>query len=281
MKSKRAIIMLALSVLLGIAAVLLAARWMGQQAASDKTTVLVASRDMELGQAITPTMLESVPWPKGAVPTGAFDDPKKLEGRVVRVSIFKGEPVLSPKLAPEGTKAGLDSVIKEGHRAITVKVNEVVGVAGFLAPGSYVDLLVNFRDERDKPMSRVVLERIMVLAIAQEAQRPDETKPRVVNAVTLEVTPEQAEKIDLARNIGTLSLILRNQVDTVDAATEGIRQQDLFAAATPPPVAASAPAPVKKVVRRAPAKPVAAKPVDESSGRVEVIRGLQKATADF
>jgi pilus assembly protein CpaB len=281
MKSKRAIIMLALSVLLGIAAVLLAARWMGQQAASDKTTVLVASRDMELGQAITPTMLESVPWPKGAVPTGAFDDPKKLEGRVVRVSIFKGEPVLAPKLAPEGTKAGLDSVIKAGHRAITVKVNEVVGVAGFLAPGSYVDLLVNFRDEKDKPMSRVVLERIMVLAIAQEAQRPDETKPRVVNAVTLEVTPEQAEKIDLARNIGTLSLILRNQVDTQDGATTGVHQQDLFAAAAPPPVVASAPAPVKKVVRRAPAKPVPAKPVEEPKDRVEVIRGLQKATADF
>ncbi|MDI1244345.1 MAG: Flp pilus assembly protein CpaB [Rhodoferax sp.] len=281
MKSKRAIIMLSLSVLLGIAAVLLAARWMGQQAASDKTTVLVASRDMDLGQAITATMLESVPWPKGAVPTGAFDDPKKLEGRVVRISIFKGEPVLAPKLAPEGTKSGLDSVIKEGHRAITIKVNEVVGVAGFLAPGSFVDLLVNFRDERDKPMSRVVLERIMVLAIAQEAQRPDETKPRVVNAVTLEVTPDQAEKIDLARNIGTLSLILRNQVDTLDAATEGVQQKDLFAAAAPTPVVASAPAPVKKVVRRAPAKPVASKPVDESSGRVEVIRGLQKATADF
>jgi pilus assembly protein CpaB len=280
MKSKRAIIMLTLSVLLGIAAVLLAARWMGQQAASDKTTVLVASGDMELGQAITPAMLHSVPWPKGAVPTGAFDDPKKLEGRVVRISIFKGEPVLAPKLAPEGTKAGLDSVIKEGHRAITVKVNEVVGVAGFLAPGSYVDLLVNFRDEQDKPMSRVVLERIMVLAIAQEAQRPDETKPRVVNAVTLEVTPEQAEKIDLARNIGTLSLILRNQIDTQDAATDGVRQQNLFTAEAPVPVA-SAPAPVKKVVRRAAPKPVAAKPVEEPRDRVEVIRGLQKATADF
>ncbi|MDO9145789.1 Flp pilus assembly protein CpaB [Rhodoferax sp.] len=281
MKSKRAIIMLALSVLLGIAAVLLAARWMGQQAASDKTTVLVASRDMELGQAITPTMLESVPWPKGAVPTGAFDDPKKLEGRVVRISIFKGEPVLAPKLAPEGTKAGLDSVIKEGHRAITVKVNEVVGVAGFLAPGSFVDLLVNFRDEKDKPMSRVVLERIMVLAIAQEAQRPDETKPRVVNAVTLEVTPEQAEKIDLARNIGTLSLILRNQVDTQDGATTGVHQQDLFAAPAPVAVVASAPAPVKKVVQRAKPRPVPAKPVEEPKDRVEVIRGLQKATADF
>jgi len=282
MKSKRAIIMLTLSVLLGIAAVLLAARWMGQQAASDNTTVLVASRDMELGQAITPTMLQTVPWPKSAMPEGAFDDVKKVEGRVVRISIFKGEPVLAPKLAPEGTKAGLDSVIKAGHRAITVKVNEVVGVAGFLAPGSFVDLLVNFRDERDQPMSRVVLERIMVLAIAQEAQRPDESKPRVVNAVTLEVTPEQAEKIDLARNIGTLSLILRNQVDTVDAATDGVRQQNLFAPGTPAPVAmASAPAPVKKVVRRAPAKPVAAKPAEEPKDRVEVIRGLQKATADI
>lgn len=280
MKSKRAIIMLTLSVLLGIAAVMLAARWMGQQAASDKTTVLVASRDMDLGQAITPTMVQSVPWPTGAVPAGFFDDPKKLEGRVVRISIFKGEPVLAPKLAPEGTKAGLDSVIKAGHRAITVKVNEVVGVAGFLAPGSYVDLLVNFRDERDKPMSRVVLERIMVLAIAQEAQRPDESKPRVVNAVTLEVTPEQAEKIDLARNIGTLSLILRNQIDTQDAATDGVRQQDLFAAETPAPVA-SAPAPVKVAVRRAKPKPVAAKAVEEPKDRVEVIRGLQKATADF
>lgn len=282
MKSKRAIIMLTLSVLLGIAAVLLAARWMGQQAASDNTTVLVASHDMELGQAITPTMLQTVPWPKGAVPEGAFDDVKKVEGRVVRISIFKGEPVLAPKLAPEGTKAGLDSVIKAGHRAITVKVNEVVGVAGFLAPGSFVDLLVNFRDERDQPMSRVVLERIMVLAIAQEAQRPDESKPKVVNAVTLEVTPEQAEKIDLARNIGTLSLILRNQIDTVDAATDGVRQQNLFAAEAPVPMAvASAPAAVKKVVRRAPAKPLAAKPAEEPRDRVEVIRGLQKANADF
>jgi pilus assembly protein CpaB len=284
MKSKRAIIMLTLSVLLGIAAVLLAARWMGQQAASDNTTVLVASSDMDLGQAITPTMLQSVQWPKGAVPAGAFDDPKKLEGRVVRISIFKGEPVLAPKLAPEGTKAGLDSVIKAGHRAITVKVNEVVGVAGFLAPGSYVDLLVNFRDERDKPMSRVVLERIMVLAIAQEAQRPDESKPRVVNAVTLEVTPEQAEKIDLARNIGTLSLILRNQIDTQDAATGGVRQQNLFAAEAPAPVPASSAAPVRRVVQRAKPEPVAAKPAasaEATSSRVEVIRGLQKATADF
>ena len=289
MKSKRAIIMLALSVLLGIAAVLLAARWMGQQASGDSTTVLVATRDLALGQAITAPMLQAIAWPTGALPAGAFNDPKKIEGRVVRSSIFKGEPVLAPKLAPEGTKAGLDSIIKEGSRAITVKVNEVVGVAGFLAPGSYVDLLVNIKDDSDNPMSRLVLERIMVLAIAQEAQRPDESKPKVVNAVTLEVTPEQAEKIDLARNIGTLSLILRNQVDTKDAATVGVRRQNLFTKEAPALVVtlAGAPATPAKVVapvRRAGPRPTTAKPVapaEESGARVEVIRGTQKSTAEF
>ena len=286
MKSKRAIIMLTLSVLVGIAAVLLAGRWMGQQSAGDKTTVLVATRDLDLGQAITAPMLQSIAWPTGALPAGAFNDPKKLEGRVVRSSIFKGEPVLAPKLAPEGAKAGLDSVIKEGQRAITVKVNEVVGVAGFLAPGSYVDLLVNIKDDRDNQISRLVLERIMVLAIAQEAQRPDESKPRVVNAVTLEVTPEQAEKIDLARNIGTLSLILRNQVDTVDAATDGVRRQNLFGKEAPAPVVAAAPAVVKVAapVRRTKPRAVASKPVapaEVDGTRIEMIRGLQKASAAF
>lgn len=285
MKSTRAIIMLLLSVLAGIAAVLLAARWMGQQAAGSQTRVLVATRDLELGQAITPVMLQDIAWPTGTLPNGSFSDPKKLEGRVVRSSIFKGEPILLPKLAPEGTKAGLDSVIKDGRRAITVKVNEVVGVAGFLAPGSFVDLLVNIKEDRENSISKVVLERIMVLAVAQESNRADETKPKVVNAVTLEVTPEQAEKIDLARNIGTLSLMLRNQVDMKESATVGVRRNDLLLAkddkASASTQVAAAPAPVKKAapVRRAAPRSVASS--DQAGGRVEVIRGVQKSISDF
>lgn len=286
MKSTRAIIMLILSVVAGIAAVLLAARWMGQQAMGSQTRVLVATRDLELGQAITPVMLQDIAWPSGTLPNGSFSDPKKLEGRVVRSSIFKGEPILVPKLAPEGTKAGLDSVIKDGRRAITVKVNEVVGVAGFLAPGSYVDLLVNIRDDRENPLSQIVLERIMVLAVAQESNRGDETKPKVVNAVTLEVTPMEAEKIDLARNIGTLSLMLRNQVDLKDNATAGARRNDLFArdGKAPTPVAAAvvpvkAAAPVRRAAPRQKPLPVAL--ADQAGGRVEVIRGVQKSTTDF
>jgi pilus assembly protein CpaB len=302
MQSKRAIVMLVLSMLAGVVAVVLASRWMGQQAGADRSTVLVATADLELGQAITPQMLQPVAWPSAAQPVGAFNDSKKLEGRVVRTSIYKGEPVLEPMLAPEGTKAGLDSIIKAGQRAITVKVNEVVGVAGFLAPGSFVDLLVNIKDERDKAISRVVLERIMVLAVAQEARRPDETKARVVNAVTLEVTPGQAEKIDLARNVGTLSLMLRNQVDTQDESTTGVTRHELFAddaAAVPPALGVlRTAAPAKPVVRRpSPPRP-ASKPAPSASttrpsawatpaaapasaASVEVIRGLQSSTASF
>ncbi len=300
MKSTRAIIMLVLSVVAGLAAVVLAARWMGQQSAGNQTRVLIATRDLELGQAITPIMLQDIAWPSGTLPDGSFNDPKKLEGRVVRSNIFKGEPILMPKLAPEGTKAGLDSVIKDGRRAITVKVNEVVGVAGFLAPGSYVDLVVNIRDDRENPVSKIVLERIMVLAVAQEAHRPDESKPKVVNAVTLEVTPDQAEKIDLARNIGTLSLMLRNQVDMKNSSTAGARRTDLFALedkVAPVVAAAPAPAPAKKAapVRRAAPSPVPAPapaptpvaapaniaPPEPAVVRVEVIRGVQKTSTNF
>ena len=280
MQSKRALIMLVLSVLAGLAAVLLAARWMGQQAAGEKSSVLVATRDLELGQAITAQMLQPIAWPAGNQPEGSFNDAKLLEGRVVRAGIYKGEPVLEPKLAPEGTKAGLDSVIKPGHRAITVKVNEVVGVAGFLAPGSYVDLLVNISDDREKSISRVVLERIMVLAVAQEANRPDNSKARVVNAVTLEVLPEQAEKIDLARNVGTLSLMLRNQVDVEGTPTAGITRKELFDDAEPvkPTVVT---APQAAPVRRAAPRPAAPRVITEAASTVEVIRGTQKSSSNF
>jgi len=277
MKSRRALIMLVLSILAGVAAVLLAARWLGEQAASTNTRVVVATRDLELGQPIQAAMLQEIAWPATAVPAGAFKEAKQLEGRVIRTSVFKGEPVLEPKLAPVGTKGGLDSVIKEGNRAMTVRVNEVVGVAGFLVPGSYVDLLVNIRDDKANTISKIVLERILVLAVAQEANR-DETKPKVVNAVTLEVTPEQAEKIDLARNVGTLSLVLRNQIDLKDATTEGARREDLLAkepkpTASAPVVAKAAPRPAKRVVRA---------PVQtEQPERVEMIRGIQKANSDF
>ena len=290
---KRAIVMLILSLFAGVVSVLLAARWMGQQAAEKTVQIVVARSNLLQGQALGAATLITSPWPAANVPEGAFNDTKPLEGRVVRAPVYKGEPILQVKLAPVGTKAGLDSVIADGKRAITVKVNEVYGVAGFLQPGSYVDLLVNLRDKQDQTLSRIVLERVLVLAVAQNTDRPEEGKARVVNAVTLEVTPEQAEKIDLARSIGTLSLVLRNQVDMKTAGTDGAQRKDLFSketmalvAETPAPakaapVPAKAPPARKSAPRAVAASAAPAQQRSESTEKVEVIRGLQKATSDF
>lgn len=290
MRSTRAIVMILLSLLAGVVAVILAAKWVGQEAAQNTTPVIVAMRDLELGAPLTPAMVQEVPWPTGAVPAGSFSDLKKLEGRVVRSPMYKGEPVLEPKLAPEGTKGGLTSIIPAGKRAISVKVNEVVGVAGFALPGSYVDIMVNTMDNKDSKNNRekeavsiIVLKRILVLAVAQEANR-DETKPKVVSAVTLEVTPEEAEKIDLARSIGSLSLVLRNSIDQQDTETTGIRLDDLLgkgkAAPIVVPVAARAVASQRQVVKPRTITATAAPPPPVVT-TVEVIRGIQKANSEF
>lgn len=277
MRGSRAVIMLVLALVAGLAAVVLAARWLSQQTATGTESVIVASREVNLGTALNATMLEVVPWPSGAVPTGAFRNLAELDGRVLLTSVQRGEPILESRLAPIGTRGGLSAVIPEGKRAITVRVNEVVGVAGFALPGNYVDVMVNTQDEKEKPISKIVLERILVLAVAQEASR-DDTKPRVVNAVTLEVSPEQAERLDLARSVGTLSLVLRNQIDNNSAATEGITKRELLGQTPPPepPVAAApAPAPAPKprprIVRQPPKQPET----------VEVIRGVQRSSAQF
>ncbi len=239
MRNPRAIAMLAVSLLLGLLAAVLAANWLQQRAVAGNK-VVVAAVDIQLGSRLNAQMLTTADWPAGSVPPGAFTDVKKLDGRVVKATLLRGEPVVESKLAPVGTAGGLSAVIADGYRAITVRVNDVIGVAGFALPGNYVDIIVNTQDSsnlrRDSQISKIVLQHILVLAVAQETSR-DETKPRVVNAVTLEVTPEQAEKIDLARNIGTLSLVLRNQMDTTKTRVPGVMKPELLdtTSESPPP----------------------------------------------
>lgn len=271
MKNTRPYMMITFSILAGIIAVVLGARWLASQSSMSTQQVVVAARDIDLGSSLDASMLQVVRWPASSLPTGTIGEISQLDTRVVRTSVLRGEPLVEGKLAPLGTKGGLSAVIGSGKRAITVKVNEVIGVAGFALPGNYVDVLVNIRDDRDKPVSKIVLERILVLAVAQEAGR-DETKPKVVSAVTVEVSPEQAERLDLARSIGSLSLALRNQIDRDQVQTAGVRQADLLQVALvteAPPLPKTTPRPVKR-------SPVA-RPVE----RVEVIRGVQKSTTDF
>jgi pilus assembly protein CpaB len=277
--------MMAVAVVLASGAVVVAARWINAQASGATNKVAVALVDISLGARLSPEMVRMVDWPTSAIPPGAFTDAKQVDTRVARTSIQRGEPVMEGKLAPPGTTGGLSAVVAEGKRAMTVRVNDVVGVAGFALPGNFVDILVNTQGEgaknnstKDPTISKIVLERILVLAVAQESSR-DETKPKVVNAVTLELTPDQAEKLDLARSVGTLSLVLRNQIDPKPVNTGGATKTTLLdVKVVPEPeaktVAAPKPRPrpvVKHVAVRAPA----------AGEHVEVIKGLDRSTQQF
>jgi len=223
----RPLLLIALSIVVGIGAVAIALNWIAQRTDVASTKVVVASRDLAFGTQLREGMLEVIDWPASGTLKDPVAEPKQIYQRVINTSILRGEPVLAGKLAALGEKGGLSALLHEGSRAVTVKVNEIVGVAGFALPGNYVDVMVNATDKSGKVISKIVLERILVLALAQDAST-SETKPRLVNAVTLEVTPRQAEHIDLARSVGTLSLVLRSQVDTGHVNTSGASMEDLF-----------------------------------------------------
>ena len=291
MRNRRALIMIVAAIMLGLAAVFVAARWINAQGAGSTNKVAVALVDISLGGPLTPEMVRMVEWPANAMPPGAITDAKLIDTRVARTSIQRGEPIMEAKLAPPGTKGGLSAVVADGKRAMTVRVNDVVGVAGFALPGNFVDILVNTQEEgiktnanKDQTISKIVLERILVLAIAQESNR-DETKPKVVNAVTLELTPEQAEKLDLARSVGTLSLVLRNQIDPSPVNTGGATKTSLLDSKAVPIAEPEKQivAPVARVARTP--RPAVRRPAvvraPASEQRVELIKGLDRNTQQF
>jgi len=286
MRNTRALIMMVAAVIAGLGAVIIGARWLSQQATSSANKLVVAGSDIDLGSRLTPAMLKAVEWPAGSMPKGAFANPADLDSRVLRTSVLSGEPVLESKLAPMGSKGGLSAVVAEGKRAMTVRVNDVVGVAGFALPGNYVDIIVNTQEEgaqgqnKDQTISKIVLEHILVLAVAQEVGR-DETKPKVVSAVTVEVTPDQAEKLDLARSVGTLSLMLRNQVDLKMAGTDGATKAKLLNTPAEPIVTAQAEPAKPPVVKRKPVAVAAAPQPAPRTNCVEVIRGITRTSECF
>ena len=289
MSNYRSIIMFIIALVAAIGAVFIASKWLHQRSAQ-VNQVAVATQVINMGQKLNSNMFKLVDWPASSMPTQSFNDVSKLEGRVVKTTLEVGEPVSASKLAPEGSLGGLSAVIAEGKRAITVRVNDVVGVAGFALPGNFVDIIVNTHKEAEgdkagmsnndsMKISKIVLEHILVLAVAQEAGR-DATTPKVVNAVTLEVTPSQAEMIDLARSIGELSLVLRNQSDMVDFKTEGITKNALLEIESPAPesptvqMVQAAPKVIYRKVAAAP-KPVIRKQC------TQVITGLTESLECF
>jgi pilus assembly protein CpaB len=274
---------LLLALTLGLAAAAYAASWLQQQATANTFQVIVAERDLTMGTRLQPDMLQTLDWPKAAAIQGPLTTLDQAVGRVIRTPMLRGEPLLHSKLAPMGEKGGLSSVLAPGQRAVTVKVNEIMGVAGFALPGNYVDVMVNTADSKDQPVSKIVIERIQVLAVAQDVST-NESKPRVVNAVTLQVSPQQAEQIDLARSVGSLSLVLRSHSDNLPVQTTGARKLDLLppapivvASATPMATITKAVAPRPRTSRPATVTAPAPAPAPALSPepiRLEVIRGL-------
>jgi len=233
MRNKRFLIVMTGALIFGLLAAFSVSRYLSSaQANTNVTKVAVAKVDIPLGTKIIAEQVGEVEVPSSTIPDGAFESAGKLVGRVAIVNIAAREAITDTKLAPQGTEGGLTALIPEGYRAMTVKVDDAAGVSGFIQPGTLVDVVVVIdpkENSNQDPISKVVLQNIKVLANAQNIDRPkNEREATTVKAVTLQVTPEQAEKLALASNEGKLQLIMRNSTDQGDSQTTGVNKRSLL-----------------------------------------------------
>ena len=232
--------MIAVAVVFGVLSVFMAQSWLNRQAdarmkslqAQTKTvstrTIVVAKSPLRFGNPLTSQVLREVQWPGDAIPETAFSTIAELtkgEKRVVLASMEANEPIVSTKITGPGQKATLSALIEEGMKAVTVRVNDVDGVAGFILPGDRVDVLMT-RNADNNGTTDVVLQNIKVLGIDQLADARAE-KPTVAKAVTLEVDTISAQKLALASSAGNLSLMLRRAGDTAEVASRRISITDI------------------------------------------------------
>jgi pilus assembly protein CpaB len=258
----RGLILIGLSLILGLAVLFLV---QGNQsapgpagsppAAVPTLGIVVASAPLAFGEHVTAAKLRLVAWPKDALPDGAFKSIDELAGkgqdRVALDAIAVGEPLLKTKVSGEGGRGTLSSVIGKDMRAVTLRVDDATGVAGFVLPNDRVDVLLTRTEQNGTKQTDILLQNCKVLAIDQVSQTPGGTKqqvadkPMVAKVVTLEVTPVDAEKITLAQQIGTLSLALRNYASPHEVQAKGFSADDLLPTppshpAPPPPAPAAA-----------------------------------------
>lgn len=239
-------------------------------------SVVVAAVDLQLGTELKVDDMRTVAWPSSDVPEGAFSKPQDIVGRGLVVPVVKNEPILPAKLAPTEAGAGLPPVIPPGMRAVSVRVNEVIGVAGYVLPGTRVDVVATATPTQSQVdmTSKVVLSNVQVLTAGTRMEQDQERgKPVQVTVVTLLVSPEQSERLTLASTEGKIHLALRNPLDTDSPPTPGIRPAALLGTAAPPtaPMKRSSSAARVAKVEPPPAPVVAPPPT------VEVIRGDKRA----
>ena len=300
MRNKRFFIVLVGALIFGVLAAVSVSKYLSSAQALTKNLnkIAVAKVPIPLGSKIIPEQIMVVQFPKESTPDGAFENPEKLAGRVAVMNIAAREPITEARLAPEGTAAGLSAIIPEGYRAMTVKVDDAAGISGFIMPGTLVDVVVVI-DPREgsgmqDPISKIVLQNIKVLANGQNIDKPkDEREANSVKAVTLQVTPEQAEKLALASSEGKLQLVMRSQIDQGDEQTPGVNKRGLLsgekATQAPEPGSLKSEQPkteAKPTVRRTayvakPATTAAPAPQPTPRASVEMIEGAKKRNVEF
>ncbi len=298
MRNKRFFFVLAGALIFGLLAAVSVSRYLSSAQAYTKNLnrVAVAKVAIPVGTKIIPEQVMMVQFPKESTPDGTFEVPEKLTDRVAVVNIAAREPITESRLAPQGTAGGLSAVIPEGYRAMTVKVDDVVGISGFIMPGTLVDVVVVIRPDDSSaqgPISKIVLQNIKVLANGQNIDKPENQRDaNSVKVVTLLVTPEQAEKLALASSEGRLQLVMRNSIDQGDEQTTGVNKRGLLTGehATPPPdpgsLKSEQPKPVSRSFAPRPrvqpeAKPAPAAPPQAPRTSVEMIEGAKRRNVDF
>jgi pilus assembly protein CpaB len=230
MARRRTPLLIFLSLVVGLFAAWIANNWINARATAGqtpKTQVVTAALDIPFGTKIEARHLATIDMLPGSEPTGSFTDRAKVEGRVTRSTMVRGEILLEARLADSGTGSALAAVVEKNMRAVTIRVDDVVGVAGFLLPGNRVDVIATRKEDKDRAVTETILSNVRVLAVDQTAAA-EKNEPVVVRAVTLELKPEDAEVLMKGKALGTIQLALRNPLD------ESVVARKVVA---PPPVA--------------------------------------------
>lgn len=257
------------------------------KAAVSSARVVLAARKLDLGTVLRDSDLKDGEWP-GALPTGAVTKKDDLIGRGIISPIYDNEPIVESRLAAKGAGGGLAATIPKGMRAVAVRVNEVVGVAGFVTPGMRVDVLISgnppsSQGSNQGTVTKTLMQNIEVLSAGQEYKKDAEGKPITVQVVSLLATPDQAERLSLAINQTTIQLVLRNPMDTEIAKTSGLAMSHLFSgisgSVTEDP-ARRPPPPRRVAALRSPAGPVVVKEAPKPFV-MEILQGGKKTETKF
>lgn len=264
MIKRRAMSLFIVALIMGLAAAWIANQWLQSRivptAEASTVSVVVAAMEIPFSHKIEPVHLKTINWPADTVPAGVYNDVAEVEGKVASQKMYSGELVLKSRVVEQVAGSTLSAIVTPGMRAVTVRVNDVIGVAGFLLPGNRVDVIASRKNESRRAETMIILEDLKVLAVDQSAS-PDKDNPVVVRAVTLEIDPEHAKKLVKATEEGTVQLALRNPTD--DSKQPVAEEKPVVE--EKPVAEKKSPVVEKRIIRVA--KP---KPKDES---VTVIRG--------